>query len=476
MDPYDAVRVLGWCLQQATAVLEDVAGDKKKLDLHGEFIANWRADVQFPMLLWTASDAGKRGLHVVNVDFPYKKGLCAITDDVKRTTAAFKAADANPGTAFEESAQELVTERYPAFDPDRWPPKTLKDVLSWLEGWAPELRSSLLGRLESLWTKDRTHLVVLFTTPSGRFGFSFPVAYPDAATNRRLAKHHSDRRQRILMMNPTIERFAVNELSPSFVHGRNQVTRETLAGRRIALIGCGAVGGYLATFLARLGAGFGAGSLKLYEQQTLQPENLGRHVLSMRDLYRNKADGIAELLRQEFPWLTVVPRKVDAIEATDLFEAELVVDATGSSAVSAALNARHIERLRADEESAAMLYTWVEGRGDAARTLLVDSLKYMCYECQFLRQPDRQMRDRFPVTTRADEEGREFPGDCSSYMPFAVSAATTAAALALDAARDWARGDPHPRLRSRRLDRKNTQARGDASPKPLDGCPACRPR
>ena len=112
--------------------------------------------------------------------------------------------------------------------------------------------------------------------------------------------------------------------------------------------------------------------------------------------------------------------------------------------------------------------------GFRARCLLVDSLKFMCHECLFNRQEGQPPGDRLPVSTRKVAEGREYPGGCGSYMPFAVSAAAIAAALTLDLARDWARGNLHPRLRLRRLDLKHTQGRDDSSPKPLDTCPACR--
>jgi hypothetical protein len=164
----------------------------------------------------------------------------------------------------------------------------------------------------------------------------------------------------------------------------------------------------------------------------------------------------------------------DALADQALFDNDLIIDATGSSAVSSVLNAQHVSHLKSRKDTASVLYAWVEGPGDVARSLLVDSLKYMCFECLYRRQTGKAPADRFPVSIRSEAIGREYPGGCGSYMPFAVSASVTAAAVALDAARDWATGQPHPRLRSRRLDLKNTQAREDSSPVPLDSCPACR--
>ncbi len=316
----------------------------------------------------------------------------------------------------------------------------------------------------------------MFSTPAGRFGFSFNVTYANAVEQASFAKRQSDRRQRILSQNPQINRFVASDLSPSFLHGRNQSKRETLADRTISLIGCGTVGGYLATFLARTGAGLGEGTLKLYDPESLMPENLGRHVLSFGDLYRNKAEGVVDFIKREFPYIKATARKCDATQAAELFDTDLLIDASGSSPISSVVNREHVSRLRAGVLAPAVLHVWVEGPGDAARVLIVDSPKFMCHDCLLRREPGQTPKDRFPVSTRESAFAREHPGGCGSYMPFPVSASVTAAALALDAVRDWAQGDPHPRLRSKSLDLAHTQAREDSSPKPLDTCPACRPR
>lgn len=474
MDRYQPAEVIGRCLASAEELIEEIAGDRRRLDLQGEFLANWRAGVFTPFMLWKGNpEDGASLLGALDVDLPHRKNLIVVTDDIGRTHKTLSAIQAHLKSEEDGCVCYLKTPLTPRFDPDHWPPRRLKDVLIWLENWAPALRNALLGKLESVWTRERELLIVVFSTPAGRFGFTMKVAYSNHSERRRLAKKRTDRRHRILGQNPVIERMVLHDLSPAHIHGRNQEAQETLAGRRIVLVGCGSVGGYLASFLARLGAGSSGGMLKLYDTQALMSENVGRHVLSMKDLYRNKAEATADLIKREFPYLDVLPRKVDATQAGDVFDAELVIDASGSTAISSMLNAKHVERLRAGAKEV-LLYTWVEGRGEAARGLLVDGLKHMCFDCQFIRQVGQVIRDRFDLVKGDRHTGRSYPGDCASYMPFAVSAATTAAGLALDMARGWARGEPHPRLRSRPLASDGLSRRKDQSPEPVDSCPACR--
>lgn len=474
MDAYDPVGVIARCLLEAQDTLEEIAGSTRKIDMRDEFLANWTTQIYAATVVWDPLPAIGRPLSTLVVNLRHHNGICAVTDSISRTSEWFTATGASVGPSYVDNAIELKSSKFPEIDPDEWPPSKFRDVLEWIKGWDDSVYRALHNRLESEWSAGTSLKLVLFSTPTGRFGFSFNVGYQDSSHETRLKKKRADRRQWIITSNPEIHRFGFCDLSPSFIHARNQENRETLRGKSIAVVGCGAVGGYLATFLTKLGAGDDGGILKLYETQELHPENLGRHVLSISDLFRNKADGVAELIARDFPYLDVKVRPVDALAATDLFDVDLIIDATGSSSVSSAINRRHLNHLKLKTSSASVIYSWVEGPGDAVRALIVDSLEFMCQECLLVRQAGQPPSDRFPVSLREAGFGREYAGGCGSYMPFAVSASVSAASLALDAARDWMRGNPSPRLRARRLNRRYTNAREDNSPKPLDTCPACR--
>jgi hypothetical protein len=476
LDAYDPVGTIAGCLKEAAETLEDIAGNRHRAQLQDEFVVNWSGTAIAPIMLWRPSSEQRRMLSALFVDLARLPGTWIITDDVERTKSALASAGATIQSVYEGAVVELTSSRAPAIDPDHWPPQTFKEVLQWMKGWDESLERLLRGRLESLWSKSRPLLIVLVGTPLGRFGFEFKVKYRDSASQAYYAKRRPDRGQFILRQNPSIERFRIADLSPRFVHGRNQPDRENLAGKRIVLIGAGTVGGYLCTLLARLGAGLEGGSITVFDPQLLFPENLGRHVLPLSYLFANKAEGVAELVRHEFPYLSVKGVSEDALRAKNLFDADIIINATGSSGFSTALNREHLARLKASKPSPPVLHLWVEGPGDAARSLLVESLKGMCYECLLRRQSDQVPQDRFPISMREVAVGREHPGGCGSYMPFAVSSSVVAASLGLDAVRDWARGEAGATLRSRRLDRRHTQNREDSSPSPLKTCPACRPK
>jgi molybdopterin/thiamine biosynthesis adenylyltransferase len=81
--------------------------------------------------------------------------------------------------------------------------------------------------------------------------------------------------------------------------------REELAARLVSIVGCGSFGSALADMLVRAGLG----KLKLIDPERLSVENLGRHVLTGKDIGRAKAEALADHLRQINPELEVEARQ-----------------------------------------------------------------------------------------------------------------------------------------------------------------------
>jgi len=241
----------------------------------------------------------------------------------------------------------------------------------------------------------------------------------------------------------------------------------------VMVVGCGTIGGYLATYLARLGAGDGSrGKLILADPELLMPGNIGRHVLGMNSLFQNKAEALTAMIKQELPHLKVLARPVDARAAKEVTETDLLIDATGEEALSAALNER-ITQLRIQKRKApAVLHVWISGAGSAVQSLFVDSLDTACYRCLRVEQ-NEELVERFNALKGGS--GKPFLRvGCESYMPFPVSTSVQAAALGLEATLDWVRGDPSYRLRTRVIDEKAGRKVKDQDPSPLPNCPACR--
>jgi molybdopterin/thiamine biosynthesis adenylyltransferase len=260
------------------------------------------------------------------------------------------------------------------------------------------------------------------------------------------------------------------DVSPDYVYQRNLVNlpRGTLAGKKIALVGCGAIGGYLASALLRLGAGTGGGTLHLQDIDELQPDNLGRHRLGYNSLFDNKAIALKKVLDRESPFANIT---ISEKSVVDHFPQgfDLVINATGEQAVSEALNVQHVQA----SKRTPLLHVWVFGNGDCVQGLWVDSRKYACYRCLTHNDEAQYGQSRFPLTDT--DTLRAFVG-CHAFTPYGVSSPMSAATLAMDFVADWLKGDVSPRFRLRYNEGSTLRRFKSQNVSPLQGCPACQPQ
>lgn len=98
-----------------------------------------------------------------------------------------------------------------------------------------------------------------------------------------------------------VERCKVARVDGAWVHGRDHPSSYTLVkNRKVAVIGCGAIGAEVARLLAQAGVGE-----QIYvDGDSLNTANVSRHPLGMSYVGINKASALQEHQRREFPHLT----------------------------------------------------------------------------------------------------------------------------------------------------------------------------
>jgi hypothetical protein len=337
-----------------------------------------------------------------------------------------------------------------------------------LRGWDEPLSRAIQHRLG----EDReylkfTHAIVAIHSPSGWLGFYFelnPVFRKGFVRKPQAYRQHLHGRG----SGTAIARLSLREFGTDFPNTRS-LQSPTLAGKRVHLVGGGSVGGYVAQSLARLGAGAGVGTLSLIDSEDLEPENVGRHWLGMSSLFLPKAHAIAAELARHFPESDFTSQVADAREVRGLFDADLVIDATGIEPLSEVLNAKHCGARSANAPP--VLYVWVLGNGEAVQGLWVDSPKFGCYRCLRLPRVAQYRQERFPVL---QSEPTVRTAGCGEYRPYAVSAPMSAAALAIEFVVDWLNGDPSPRFRTLAREGAALRKQRNQNFAPVQGCPACQ--
>jgi molybdopterin/thiamine biosynthesis adenylyltransferase len=166
-----------------------------------------------------------------------------------------------------------------------------------------------------------------------------------------------------------------------------RVDAERLAGRTVGslpessramnLIGCGAVGGFIARGLAHEHPL----PLRLVDPEILETFNVPRHVCDLTDVGTNKAEAVRRLLRRSNPHLNVeaLPRDVREILRTDaaaLMPADLSIVAVANLAVERLMN-----RLARSLNLGITSFVWVEPNAIAGHAVIIPPKALGCFEC-----------------------------------------------------------------------------------------------
>lgn len=238
----------------------------------------------------------------------------------------------------------------------------------------------------------------------------------------------------------------IHRLDRGYLVGRGGGT-PTLGNKQLLLVGCGAVGGHLAFELARAGIL----NLTLVDNDSLEMENMFRHVLGFRYLGKSKPESLKEEIEAQLPYVRVraVPKKIEvalADGAIDLRAYDLVVFALGDPTVELSLNER-IHAMGGDGPMA--LFAWLEPLGIGGHALLVGNNRQGgCFECLYTQPEgdDGHLANRAAFAASGQTFGRALSGCGSLHTPYgsidAARTANLAARLAIDALTGKEEGNP----------------------------------
>ncbi|GAA0240044.1 hypothetical protein LNAOJCKE_3177 [Methylorubrum aminovorans] len=465
LDRYDPGGTVLQCLDQAERVLRDAIRGRSDADFAEEFQVYWSNTFVYVDL--PDGYVGPARLQAAALD--RKDGSSAL---VVSSGRSWLVSDLERVQRGEPSGDPVIVVSVP--DPvtvaasGSWPPKTLAELNLWLRRTAP----ALVGRLEDvLRSKDCLSATVLVRAPNGLFCYRISVPQhlrkPEFLKNRRSRLPEAMERQ---ASGTPLDRFIGVRADADYLFGRNLGSMRNLVDKRILLIGCGTIGGFLAQQLAQCGAGAGQGYLSLVDPDVLTTGNLGRHLLGVPYLGRNKAEACAEFLLEQLPLLAIEGYPGDArTQKLPWDRYDLVIDATGEEALSLALNERAV---RSRPAFPPHLHVWLLGNGAVAQCILTGESERACLKClkPELAGPPRHraMRPGASLETISNLGC----GD-AEYLPFPVSRSVAAASLACELAIDWANGNPGNRFRSLTLDGRRAFQVQDGSPTSVHACPAC---
>lgn len=328
-----------------------------------------------------------------------------------------------------------------------WPPQKITEILEWIEKeqLGHKILAQLIQKIEK--AKGAKFLVVCHFDRE-IFGFSLGINHsfreslaqffaPKRGKSRpKISQHQLMTKFKAASKSTTIfTRISIYDCSYDFLLSRNAKNDSIqLRDKKILLIGCGTIGGYVAKSLVQIGAGFGKGNLTLYDPDKLQPGNLGRHILGVKYLDEYKSTALAHSIRNDDLGAELVSVETRFLPEVDkLKDYDLVINATGDEAFSLLLSQAFYDLTQNNIYKPTLVHGWISGFGNSAKALLEDGRRG-CYACQFKYKRGSIKEDIYPTLSHSmvTKDFAPFKRSCSElHLPFATDASLMATSMVI---------------------------------------------
>lgn len=237
----------------------------------------------------------------------------------------------------------------------------------------------------------------------------------------------------VYMLNYRVEDLIYRNLS--------KIKTKNLKDLNILQVGAGAIGGYIADGLSKIGAGLGVGVFDICDNDELKIENIGRHVLGKEFIGINKALALVDFIKLNLgdnTKLNINYLKNSINEVNNLNTYDVIIDATGQIEVSEYLNER-IFTLPI-ETRPTLLHLWIFGNGECVQALLNEPTLYSgkggCISCLH-QSGNEDYKHLFDPLQNKDYKKVLGLGPCAAYTPYSVSSSLNTAGLAIDIVLEW---------------------------------------
>lgn len=164
-----------------------------------------------------------------------------------------------------------------------------------------------------------------------------------------------------------------------YIFLNEQIGNDTsIVDKKVALIGVGSLGSYLATELVKLGVK----NLTLYDNDTLEEANIMRHRAKLSWSNISKVKALKIDLESMHPEIIINDKNEylnQEVLKRDMYKFDMIIYTVGSSDVQLMSNSAFKEA----NFDRPVIYSWLEAGGTDSHILVVNYSKQGCFECLY---------------------------------------------------------------------------------------------
>lgn len=190
-------------------------------------------------------------------------------------------------------------------------------------------------------------------------------------------------------------------------------TLSTIFDKKILVVGCGSIGGYLINELAKIGMN----NISIVDGDILREENIYRHFMGMEYIDSYKTKAIKDYLQKNMPYLNVVSyedyieEKIES-EEISLDGFDLIISTVGNHNLNRWIN----EYVHLNKIKTPIIYLWNEVLGIGSHAAFISINHKGCYECFF--DYDGNIYDKTSYCEKGQIFAKKIMGCGTSYLPF----------------------------------------------------------
>lgn len=222
----------------------------------------------------------------------------------------------------------------------------------------------------------------------------------------------------------------INRVDKQYLMKRSNEAINILTEKKVLLIGCGSLGGYIANELTRAGIEY----LTLVDDDYLYEINIFRHLLGLEYVGQYKSVALQNYLEKNVPNLKISSLANNIEEAVQEEEIEfeqfdMIISATGSHNVNRWIN----QYIYDNKINVPVVYAWNEALGVGNHVSYIKYGNVGCYDCFIGRNEDSgELYDRTSYCKPGQDVVRKVVGCGSSFIPYGSTVSLKTVAMCVD--------------------------------------------